>query len=343
MDECRKDIDNDIKVKNYNMNETNHHDKETNHHDKETNHHDKETNHCDKNMDHHKKENKYDIKEISIEESAYPNLLRYIDKPPKILYALGDLDLLNKRCVAVVGARKASYYGKWAAYNIGKRLAQYGIVTVSGMAYGCDAEAHRGAIEGGGKTIAVLGCGIDICYPAAHRKLRKSIIENGLLISEYISGTKPAPYTFPQRNRIISGISEAVCVAEAGISSGSLITASYAGDQGRSLFVVPGNISVVSSLGSNKLIQDGAFPIAVVDDIISALGIMLKPDKAEIKEEMGSDEETIYNIVCHESEVTAEQLAARLRKSIPEINAMVSIMEIKGFLTTSMGKIFIAR
>lgn len=284
-----------------------------------------------------------DIKKINIEDKDYPNLLRNIEKPPKVLYLLGDSELLNKRCVAVVGARKASHYGKWAAYNIGKRLAQYGIVTVSGMAYGCDAEAHKGAIDGGGKTIAVLGCGVDICYPASHRRLRESIIHNGLLISEYIAGTRPAPYTFPQRNRLISGISEAVCVAEAGISSGSLITASYAGEQGRGLFVVPGNISVVSCLGSNKLIQDGAFPVAVIDDIISALGISLEPEKVEKKEEMGSDEESVYDVVCRESEVTAEQLAAKLGKSIPEINALVSIMEIKGLLTTSMGRIFIVR
>ena len=180
------------------------------------------------------------IREIKMESEDYPLLLRQIQKPPKLLYAIGDISILKQKCVAVVGARKASSYGKWAARNIGKRLAEYGVAVVSGLAYGCDAEAHLGALDAGGRTVAVMGCGIDICYPAANRQLRRRIAENGLIISEYPPGTQPRPYMFPQRNRIISGLCEAVAVAEAGLSSGSLITASCAAEQGRLVFAVPG-------------------------------------------------------------------------------------------------------
>ena len=154
-----------------------------------------------------------DIKRIRKDDPEYPELLRQIDRPPEVLYCMGNTELLKKKCVAVVGARKASSYGKWAAYNIGKRLAEYGIVTVSGLAYGCDAEAHRGALEADGDTIAVMGCGVDICYPRNSRTLRDRIARQGLILSEYPPGTQPRTWMFPQRNRIISGISEAVAVA----------------------------------------------------------------------------------------------------------------------------------
>lgn len=161
--------------------------------------------------------NREEMKVLRIGDRVYPELLRHIPDPPEILYAMGDTRLLRKKCVAVVGARKASSYGKWVSYNIGRRLAEYDIVTVSGMAFGCDSEAHRGALEAGGATIAVMGCGADICYPSSNAALWKKILRRGLILSEYPPGTKPRPYTFPQRNRIISGISEAVAVAEAGL------------------------------------------------------------------------------------------------------------------------------
>ncbi len=284
-----------------------------------------------------------DIKIIRKDDPDYPELLRQIDRPPEVLYCIGNTDLLKKKCVAVVGARKASSYGKWAAYNIGKRLAEYGIVTVSGMAYGCDAEAHHGALEAGGGTIAVLGCGADICYPRNSRTLRERIARQGLILSEYPPGTQPRTWMFPQRNRIISGISEAVAVAEAGLSSGSLITAACAAEQGKSLFAVPGNISAMTSIGCNKLIQDGAFPVAFIDDIISGIGVKLQPELLAGIQEMGADEKAVYDIVRNEGEVTAEYIAGRLRRRTADINAVVSVMEIKGFLVTSMGKIFIAK
>ena len=227
--------------------------------------------------------------------------------------------------------------------DIGRRLAEYGIITVSGMAFGCDSEAHRGALEGGGGTVAVMGCGADVCYPASNASLYRKIEERGLILSEYPPGTPPRPYTFPRRNRIISGICEAVTVAEAGLSSGSLITAACAAEQGRTLFAVPGNISAAGSIGCNKLIQDGAFPVAFIDDIITGVGVPLSADREEEAVRLGKDEKIIYDILKNSGEVTSDFLAGRLGKRVSEVNAIVSVMEIKGFLTTSYGKIFIAK
>lgn len=271
------------------------------------------------------------MKEIYIDDSAYPELLRHIADPPAVLYAIGDTGLLSAKCVAVVGARKASPYGKWVSYNIGRRLAEYGIVTVSGMAFGCDSEAHRGALEAGGGTVAVMGCGADICYPASNAALRRKIAEKGLILSEYPPGTPPRPYTFPRRNRIISGISEAVAVAEAGLASGSLITAACAAEQGRTLFAVPGNISASGSIGCNKLIQDGAFPVAFIEDIITGVGVPLSTDREDETVRLGKDEKIIYDILKNSGEVTSDFLSKRLNRSVSEVNALVSVMEIKGF------------
>ncbi len=287
-------------------------------------------------------EKREEILTIDIRDDEYPELLRQISDPPQTLYAIGDISLMKRRCVAVVGARKASSYGKWVSYHIGKRLAEYDIVTVSGMAYGCDSEAHRGALDAGGPTIAVMGCGPDICYPASNAALRQRIAESGLILSEYPVGMKPRNYTFPQRNRIISGLCEAVTVAEAGLSSGSLITAACAGDQGRMIFSVPGNISSTNSIGCNKLIQDGAYPVAFIDDILAGIGIKLSPERLDSEAELGEDERKIYEILKTEGEVTTNFIAKRLGKTAAEVNGMVGVMEIKGFLVTSMGKIFIA-
>ncbi len=225
----------------------------------------------------------------------------------------------------------------------GRLLARNGIVTVSGMAMGCDEEAHKGAIKGEGKTIAVLGCGIDICYPKRSQTIRSDIIKNGLIITEFPPGTPPRPANFPQRNRIISGLSEITVVAEAALSSGSLITAGCAAEQGREVMAVPGNIANPLAIGCNKLIQDGVTPIVCLEDIIRALGIESTADPSEISAELGKDEKIIYEIVRKNTEVSADLIASECEKRVSDVNSLVSIMEIKGFLITSMGKISIAK
>lgn len=284
------------------------------------------------------------FEEISMIDERYPAQLRLLgSKAPQHLWCAGDISLLNKRCVAVVGSRKPSHYGKWVAFRAGRLLARNGIVTVSGMAMGCDEEAHKGAIKGEGKTIAVLGCGIDICYPKRSQTIRSDIIKNGLIITEFPPGTPPRPANFPRRNRIISGLSEITVVAEAALSSGSLITAGCAAEQGREVMAVPGNIANPLAIGCNKLIQDGVTPIVCLEDIIRALGIESTADPSEISAELGKDEKIIYEIVRKNTEVSADLIASECGKCVSDVNSLVSIMEIKGFLITSMGKISVAK
>lgn len=211
-----------------------------------------------------------EINAIAKDSQEYPHLLRFIRQAPATLYFRGDMGLCSTPCLGVVGARKATPYGKWVAYHLGKRTAALGITLVSGMAAGIDSAAHRGALDGGGKTIAVLGCGPDVCYPNSNREMVKAILKTGLILSEYPPGTQPLPFQFPLRNRIISGLSQAVVIVEAGISSGSLITAEWAMEQGREVYAVPGNINSVYSIGTNKLIQDGAVPLVVIDDFLQS-------------------------------------------------------------------------
>lgn len=285
-----------------------------------------------------------EYKEITLMDAEYPAQLRLLDsRAPRRLWCLGDASILHERCVAVVGSRKPSSYGKWAAYTAGRTLAENGIVTVSGMAMGCDSEAHSGALDNGGKTIAVLGCGIDICYPKQSQAMRKKIIQNGLLITEFPPGTPPRSGNFPQRNRIISGLSEIVVVAEAALASGSLITAGCAAEQGREVMAVPGNISNPLSIGCNKLIQDGVTPVVSINDIIKALGITIRRSERDVSAGLGHDEKIIYEIVKKDTETTADIIAARTGKRVSEVNSLIGIMEIKGFLLTSMGKISIAK
>lgn len=281
---------------------------------------------------------------VSIMESEYPAQLRLLgNKAPEKLWCAGDVSLLNRRCAAVVGSRKPSTYGKNTAFEVGKKLAGYDIVTVSGMAMGCDSEAHKGALKENGKTIAVLGCGIDICYPKRNRQLYESIMKEGLIISEFPLGTPPLPANFPQRNRIISGLSDLTIVIEATLSSGSLITAGFAAEQGREVMAVPGCISNPLSMGCNKLIQDGVMPVVSLDDIVRTLGIEISERTSEDSFELGKDEKIIYNAVKINGEMSVDFIAASTKKSISEVNSIVGILEIKGFLLSSMGKISVAK
>jgi DNA processing protein len=284
-----------------------------------------------------------EIRQVQIGDRDYPELLKYIPDPPGILYYAGDIALASKPAIAVVGARKATSYGKWAAYGFAKKLAEYDVVVVSGMAYGIDSFAHKGAVENGGKTVAVLGCGIDICYPDSNQALRERILEEGLILSEYEPGTPPMPFRFPLRNRIISGLSIGVIVAEAGLASGSLITAERAAEQGRNIYALPGNINSMYSFGTNKLIKDGATPLIVFDDIIDELGITRKTPAKALETKLGKDEREIYEYVLQSGETTTDSICRNTGRQPSDVNAMVTILEMKGLLQTALGKIFIAK
>ncbi|MCI8646827.1 MAG: DNA-protecting protein DprA [Firmicutes bacterium] len=288
-----------------------------------------------------------EINKIYIKEKAYPPLLREIANPPQLLYYSGELALAQKKCVALVGSRNTTQYGRRNAWALGKRLAENDVVVVSGMAKGIDSCAHQGALEAGkigeqGKTIAVLGCGADICYPASNRKLRDSIASSGLILSEYPPGTPPAKYRFPQRNRIISGISEITVVVQAPNSSGALITAEAAAEQGRGVYAIPGNIDSPYNLGSNKLLRDGAIPLVVLEELLDDLGLQKRVHET-IEKELGREEAVLVSILKREGEMTTDELCRRTGKPAEFINGMLTVLEIKGVICTSMGKIFVAK
>ena len=219
------------------------------------------------------------IRCIRRREPSFPRLLAAIHDPPPALYLRGSTtpDLLDRPAIAVVGARACSSYGRSVARSLARDLAAAGLVVVSGMARGIDGEAHRGALEGRGATIAVLGCGVDRAYPAAHAELARRIAEAGLLVSEYESGVEPAPWRFPARNRIIAGLCQATLVIEARERSGALITADFALEEGREVLAVPGEITSSLSAGTNALLRLGATPVTCCEDVLEVYGIEPAP------------------------------------------------------------------
>ena len=278
------------------------------------------------------------IRYISCDMQEFPDKLRGLSEPVEGIYVKGNADLLYKRSIAIVGSRRCSEYGKRVAMKIGGAAAANGLCVISGMAIGIDNFAHRGALSEGGKTLAVLGTGPDICYPPQHRKLYEEICDEGLIVSEYPPGTEAMPFRFPQRNRIIAGLSEAVVVVEARAGSGSLITAEYADNQSKPVFAVPGNITSQYSLGTNRLITEGAQAVAVVDDIFNYLGIQPSASGEEL-EELGEDERKVYEYVKSNGEVFSDEICSKLEMDPFLVNSITSILEIKGFVSFSMGRI----
>ena len=216
-----------------------------------------------------------EIRCIRRRDVEFPRLLAAIHDPPPRLYVRGarDVALLAEPAVAVVGARACSAYGRSVTRSLARELAGAGLVVVSGMARGIDGEAHRGALEGGGRTVAVLGCGIDRDYPAAHAELARRIGKDGLVLSEYEPGVEPAPWRFPARNRIIAGLCSATVVVEARERSGALITADFALEEGREVLAVPGEITSALSAGTNALLKLGATPVTSATDVLELYGI----------------------------------------------------------------------
>ena len=216
------------------------------------------------------------LRRLARPDRRFPPLLRQIPDPPAALWLRGDAapELLAQPSVAVVGARACSSYGRAVARSLGRDLAGAGLVVVSGLARGIDGEAHRGAIESSGRTVAVLGCGVDRDYPAAHAELARRILAaGGAVVSEYEPGVEPAPWRFPARNRIIAGLCRVVVVVEARERSGALITADFALDGGREVLVVPGEITSALSAGTNTLLRLGATPVTCAGDVLEAVGL----------------------------------------------------------------------
>ena len=270
--------------------------------------------------------------------ARYPSLLKAISDPPVGIYVKGELPDDDIDTVAIIGARKCSRYGATVAYETAKDLGRTNVIVVSGMARGIDSEGHRGILDGGGKTIAVLGCGLDICYPPENEELMQRIVENGCVISEFAPGMPALASNFPARNRIIAGLSKMVVVVEAGKKSGTLITADLALDYGRDVFVVPGNVTSALSKGTNELIKQGCPIITEVNDILDALGISYKENekvkfKIKTAENISAEEKEVYNLIETETPISAETLCHKLHKDIQDVQYILSLLELSGYIT----------
>jgi DNA processing protein len=266
-------------------------------------------------------------------DRGYPALLRQLHDPPKRLYVRGSAEALLDPAVAVVGARTCSAYGAQVARALARELATAGIIVVSGLARGIDGEAHRGALDGGGRTVAVLGCGIDRDYPRSHADLARRIRECGAVVSEYPPGVEPAPWRFPARNRIIAGLCLATVVVEARERSGALITADFALELGRDIFAVPGEITAALSAGTNDLLRQGAAPLLSARDVFAALGIEPEPPKRPSIPESSA---ALLELLADGAR-DADDLVRRSGRSSAEVAAALVELELAGLVTAGDG------
>ena len=275
------------------------------------------------------------------EDREYPEWLRHIPNQPVILYLKGDAAILAEPGIGIVGSRAASTYGLRMAETLAMQLARLGVTVVSGLAQGIDTAAHRGALKGGGNTVAVLGCGLDLIYPPENRDLYQAIPERGVLVSEYPFGTRPDAFRFPARNRIISGLSRGVVVVEATGKSGSLITANLALEQGREVFAVPGQADSLKSSGCHRLLQEGAKLVTSIADIIGEFNEnpgtwQTEPGTPE-PEELEDDEQSILAALEHYPRSIDELIVA---SSLPpeKVSEVLLMLEIKGYCEVLPGQ-----
>ena len=270
---------------------------------------------------------------LTREDENYPRRLKEIEQPPPVIYVRGEILAEDDFSVAVVGTRRVTVYGRQVAEEIGTFLAQNGITVVSGLARGVDAIAHDATMQAGGRTFAVLGCGVDRIYPPEHQHLADRILECGALISDYAPGTPPDAVNFPPRNRIISGLSLATVVVEAGDTSGALITATFAAEQGRDLLAVPGNIHAPQSKGANRLIQQGARPMLRVEDILDALKLDHVQSHQQARTILPADalEASILGLMSAEP-LHIDEIQAQSGLSIDKVSATLTMLELKGMV-----------
>ena len=276
-------------------------------------------------------------------DDAFPPLLRQIPSPPILLYLRGNLKASDQLAVAIVGTRNATAYGRSVTRRLASDLAASGVTVVSGLARGIDAVAHRAALEVGGRTLAVFGCGVDVIYPAEHRRLADEVAAQGALISEYPLGRQPAADQFPVRNRLISGLSLGVVITESRERSGALITAEFAGQQGRDVFAVPGSILTQSSAGPHRLIQDGAKLVMKVEDILSELNIHLAARQPELTAAvpLSAEEEQILEVLAGDP-VHVDEISAQTDIPVQQVSSLLTLMEVRG-VVHAVGSLTYAR
>ncbi len=282
---------------------------------------------------------------VTLKDEEYPKRLRDIYDPPALLYMRGELKKEDDFAVAIVGSRKATPYGRWFTEKVSQDLARYGVTIVSGMARGIDSLAHWGAIAGRGRTIAVLGCGVDVIYPSENRNLFAKIIDHGAILSEFPMGSPPEGGHFPRRNRIISGLSIGVVVVQASEKSGSLITANYALEQGREVFAVPGNVGTESSRGTHRLIKEGAKLVESSEDILEEILPQWKREGEGIpkieapKPDLTQEERVLYELLG-ETPLHIDVMIRESRFDPGKVSSLLLNLEFKGLVSQWPGKCF---
>ena len=289
---------------------------------------------------------------VALTDANYPPLLRAIYDPPPLLYVRGRLRP-ESRVIAIVGSRRATAYGRMITERFSRLLTEKGFIIVSGMARGIDGFAHRGALQGGGETLAVLGCGVDVVYPPEHKGLMAQIVEGGGVLSEFPLGTEPDAKHFPQRNRIISGLALGTLVVEATGESGSLITARFALEQGREVFAVPGNVGAKMSEGTNRLIKSGAKLVQGIEDILEELAPEFRCEgrlteessqpfpngQQALRADLGTDEVTLYDLVGSEP-MHIDELCMKSRFPSQKVSSLLLALELKGAVRQMAGHFY---
>ena len=278
---------------------------------------------------------------VTLVDDEYPALLKEIIDPPLALFYRGDLALLNKPLVSMVGSRRASAYGANAARALTRPLVESGVGVVSGLARGIDAAAHETALESGGTTIAVLGTGIDVVYPRSHRRLTRAIESRGLVLTEFPPGMPPLAANFPVRNRVISGLSLGTIIVEATSRSGSLITARMAAEQGREVFAVPGSIFSAGSEGTHRLIQYGAKLVHDVQDIIEELPATVQLAVRSKAAEPETSLREVLAVFTREEATHIDAAAAKLGRSVASLSEAVLQLELGGWLRAMPGSRYV--
>lgn len=282
---------------------------------------------------------------LTWDDADYPvnlTMLRRVNLAPPVLFLRGTLLAEDEWSVAIVGSRSASTYGRAVTASITGDLARNGLTIISGLARGIDAEAHQAALDAGGRTIAVLPCGLDSIYPPEHRQLAAKIVRNGALISIFPIGTQPDRLKFPVRNQVMSGLAKGVLVAEAADKSGALITAEAALEQGREIFAIPGNITSRSSMGVNRLIQDGAHPVIGADDVMNVLRFERQIAFQEARRELpdlSEIEHRLYNLLT-DSPVHIDQITRETGLDSATVSSGLMLLQLKGLIRDAGGKTF---
>jgi len=286
---------------------------------------------------------KQGIKILTWQDEAYPQRLKEIDQPPPVLYIRGEYLPDDLFAVAIVGTRRVTPYGRQITEELSSFLGANGLTVVSGLARGVDAIAHQASLKAGGRSLGILGSGVDKIYPPEHRALAEQMMERGAIISDYAPGTPPDASNFPPRNRIISGLSLAVVVVEAGETSGALITAEFAAEQGREVFAVPGSILAPQSKGTNKLIQNGALPLLNVNDLMQALDITRVGEQKAARKIMPADaiEAKLLTLLTNEP-LHVDEIRNQSELPIEKVSAALVLMELKGLVRQVGGMNYVA-